>query len=137
MVTSRYFILMILVVVVAVFGYRFNAYVLEKDYTILANTICDPLTESCFVADCDPDEDSDCDISPYKKVEILAHEAPACLLEHTCEQFACSTESCVVTECSEEDLEEGEVCALVTDTLLEEGTNVMESDDEQDEQQPE
>ena len=73
---------------------------------------CDPTEKSCFVSDCSVDNDPECDVSPYMKVEINAHQAPKCLEEHTCEAFVCTEEleSCSITYCSEDTIEEGEIC---------------------------
>lgn len=110
--STRYFIILSMVVILGIVGYRYYHYVVKGDYVVLANVSCDPAVESCFVADCSPDEDPECDDTPYKKVEVLSAEAPGCLKEHTCEVFECTSESCSVTECSEDALEDGEVCAV-------------------------
>jgi hypothetical protein len=63
------------------------------------------------VSDCSPEEDLECDSSPYKRVEILKSDAPSCLEEHTCDSFSCSgIENCSITLCSEDELEDGEKC---------------------------
>lgn len=90
--------------------FRFDQYVKQGNYTILATTVCDPTTQECFVADCDASDEL-CDKTPYQKVSILAADAPICLKEYSCETFSCGMiDSCVSNPCSEETLEEGEVC---------------------------
>jgi hypothetical protein len=109
--STRYFLAISLTAVLAIIGYRYYQYVIERDFIVVANVSCDPAAESCFVADCDP-EDSECDASPYKKIELVSAEAPHCIEEHTCEDFSCTSDSCSVTECSEDTVEEGETCLL-------------------------
>lgn len=92
-------------------GYRFYGYMVQKDYVLYVNTACDPNTEACF----DPNTDASVDETPYKKVEITAKFAPACLGEHSCEEeFTCDSVSeqanCSITYCSEDTLEDGEQC---------------------------
>lgn len=105
-----------LVVLAAVFssviGYRYFDYVIAEKFLLAVNAPCDPASERCFVYDCSPEDDPECDGTPYKKVEIRAHDAPACLLEHACESFACSgrEESCSVSYCEAETMEEWEIC---------------------------
>lgn len=90
---------------------RYYSYFVTQDFIIYANVICDTNVEACFVSDCIPGEDLGCDGLPYKKIEILANEAPKCILEHTCETFSCENyPSCVVTYCSADVIEDGEAC---------------------------
>lgn len=72
---------------------------------------CNPEIEKCFVSDCSSEDDPECDLTPYKKVEILAKEAPSCLEEHSCESFGCNQiKSCSITYCDNKSKEEGEIC---------------------------
>lgn len=109
---SKTFLLFIFILVLLVSVTRFYQYKVNDNYVLLANVACDPEVESCFVWDCDLDE-PDCDRSSYKKVEILASEAPACLEEHGCENFSCDySSSCKVIECADVYLEEWEICIM-------------------------
>ena len=99
-----------LLVIFGVFVYRYDQYLLKKNYQIDAQVPCDPSQEQCFVADCAKD-DPECDTTPYKKVEVLASEAPSCLTEENCTVFSCSTASCKITTCNDSTLEAGEVCS--------------------------
>ena len=118
---------MILVVV----WYRFENYIGDNNFYLYVSTSCNPEIESCFVVDCSEDEEG-CDTTPYKRVEILKSEAPACLEEHSCEDFSCDVDSdCTITTCSEENTEEWEVCSEIVGTH-EVDTN--EATDENEEQ---
>lgn len=98
-------------VIFAIVWYRYDQYVVQRNFIIHAAAPCDSSEGTCFVADCSPEDDETCDLTPYKKVELLANKAPACLEEHTCASFACAAiDSCTETYCDEESLEEGEVC---------------------------
>ena len=89
---------------------RFDQYYLKKNFLLKVNTGCNPASEQCFVSDCSA-ADPECDQSPYKKIEILAAQAPACLEEHQCQTFSCGGLSqCQVTYCSTGTMEEGERC---------------------------
>lgn len=108
---TKFFLVVLLVLILIVVGYRYKQYYLDRNFLIEVNTVCDIESENCFVADCSIEEDPDCDDTPYKKVKILANEAPACLEEHTCEVFSCEEkENCSVIYCSDESLEDGERC---------------------------
>lgn len=97
--------------IVAVIGYRFDQYQLRHNYLVDANVPCNPATEKCFASDCSPKDDLSCDTSPYKKVEIRASAAPACMEEHTCSTFECAPGTdCSVTYCSADALDSGEKC---------------------------
>jgi len=121
----RTFLIFILILLSGIVAYRFYQYVILHNFTVISHTSCDVTRDSCFVMDCSPEEDgADCDIEPYEKVDIMAYEAPQCLLEHTCELFSCDGKaSCSITFCSEETLQEGEVCAVIEipEPVVEEG----------------
>lgn len=108
---SRYLLLLALLAIVGIAGYRYEQYVLARNFLMEVQVPCDPASEACFALACDS-EDEECDTTPYKKVEVLASEAPACAEEHTCEAFTCSGDSCSETYCAEDTLEEGEQCVI-------------------------
>lgn len=106
-------LILIILVLLAVIVYRYDQYVLKKNFLLNIATACDPSFESCFVVDCSPEEDEECDQTPYKKIEIRASEAPMCLQEHSCDTFECEPgTSCVASYCSDDALEEGEICSM-------------------------
>ena len=94
-----------------ILGFRYHQYIISENFILYLNGPCDVSIESCFVWDCDI-LDPECDASPYKKIEIIAKDAPACLEEHVCEEFSCNgLDNCRATYCSEDTLEEEERCA--------------------------
>lgn len=107
-----YLLVIIITALIIVIVYRYDQYVIRDNFVLTAAVVCDFSTEKCFVADCDT-EDPLCDARPYKKVSILASEAPECVQEHSCEMFQCAPgTSCEITYCSESSLEDGEICLL-------------------------
>jgi len=108
-----YVLLLIIGALLVVVAYRYEGYVHLRDFTLVVNGPCDPETHNCFVSDCSPDDDPDCDTTPYDKVEITDNQAPACLEEHTCAEFSCpaDAEDCSVTYCAADALEDGEACS--------------------------
>lgn len=110
-----------IVVIALIVWHRFDEYVLKHNFFVHAAVPCDPSEGTCFVADCSPEEDEECDVSPYKKIDVLSSIAPACIEEHTCEAFACTPGTdCTETFCDDETLEDGEVCLVPEEEVLEE-----------------
>lgn len=101
-----------LIAILGIVWYRYDQYVVQRNFITYAAVPCSEEEGTCFVMDCSPEEDEECDLSPYKKIEVLASEAPKCIEEHTCESFACASgsETCTETFCSDETLEDGEAC---------------------------
>lgn len=103
------FCLLILVII----GVRYNDYEMRRNFFLDVNTSCDAGSQNCFVSDCSPDSDPGCPPGPYEKIHISAKDAPGCLEEHACTDFSCgSIESCSVTYCSDDALEDGESCSV-------------------------
>lgn len=104
-------ILGVLILLVVV-GYRYEQYVISRNFIIQVNTSCDPAKENCFISDCSPEDDLSCPDGPYKKVEILSADAPRCLQEHQCTEFTCDgIRDCKITYCAADILEDGESCS--------------------------
>jgi len=104
---SALFILLLIAVVV-----RFYEYKVDRNFLIFSFIECDPTTNDCFVENCSPQVDSECNPSPYAKIAIPGYIAPECLAEHTCESFVCSQENgCIIDYCTEEVTEEWETCS--------------------------
>jgi len=101
-----------LIIIFGIVWYRYDQYVLKRNFITYAAVPCSEEEGTCFVMDCSPEEDEECDQTPYKKIELLSSEAPKCVEEHVCESFACPADSttCTETYCSDDTLEEGEVC---------------------------
>lgn len=108
--SSKYIFAIIFVLFCVTVGYRYYQYMVKKNFILEVNVACDPAIENCFKADCVATS-PDCDTTTYKKVSILAHDAPKCLEEHNCEGFTCDgIASCSITSCSADTLVDGEVC---------------------------
>ena len=110
---TKYFIYFAILITLVVIFYGYQQYIVDKNFLIDVNTVCNPKTENCFVSDCSPKTDSECDITPYKKIEVLDIYAPKCLEEHNCSVFSCDNKNesdCSVTYCSSDTLEDGEKC---------------------------
>lgn len=106
--STKLTIIFIFLSLFVVMVYRYYDYVFDKNFVLMMNTKCDPSRELCFSTD---DPSLDFDKGPYKKIEILAKDAPACLEEHTCENFSCAgIKSCTETFCSSQNITEGEKC---------------------------
>jgi len=108
---ANWLIIVVVLILLAVVGYRFEQYYVLKNFILEVNTSCDSSTDKCFVMACEAGS-SDCDTSHYKKVEIVARDAPKCLEEHSCDNFLCSngSDKCSITYCSENALSDGETC---------------------------
>jgi len=97
-------------------GVTYYRYVIQRDYLIFAHAPCDPKTESCFYYECEED-DLECEIEYYKKIEKKAFNIELCDSEDPeCQPLVCKEgeADCEITSCSEENLEEGELCSVAT-----------------------
>ena len=109
--TKLFLALIILATLLVVFN-RYQQYIINRNFVLNIDTVCSPDIEKCFTMDCSPADDPECDDTPYKKVEILEINAPKCLEEHNCSDFACDPGDilCSITFCSDNVLEDGEKC---------------------------
>ncbi len=108
---SKHFLIFLAIAVLVVVGHSFLRYKVSEDFILTGAIECDIESESCFIADCSP-EDPECDLTPYKKIQVDARNAPSCLYENDCENFVCvESGGCVETLCSEESHEDGEQCS--------------------------
>lgn len=126
-----FFLFIFGVLVLSLFVYK--KYFLDRDYTIFAEIPCDPITESCFVSVCDPEEE-ECtgsveeDTMYSKKIEKHAGLIPLC---------DPNTEGCVVDQCDAESTNCGVIlcnvnedeCSLPEDFLVSE--ELLENTDEE------
>ena len=110
--TPTFLLAISLLIILGIVWYRYDQYVVQNNFITYAAVPCSEEEGTCFVMDCTLGVDEGCDLTPYKKVELLASEAPKCVEEHTCEAFSCveGSETCTETFCSEETLEDGETC---------------------------
>ena len=93
-----------------VVGYRYKEYVLDKNFILEVNTLCDQNSGNCFTSS---SSDLNFGQNPYKKIKILASYAPKCLEEHSCESFICpanKNSECEITYCSNDTKTDGEEC---------------------------
>jgi hypothetical protein len=92
-------------------GNNFYRYYIIKNYSVHVFVKCDPEKHSCFTADPDT-ADPAFQNKFYAKVEMLSTNAPACLEEHTCEDFSCDELAgpCNIEYCSSDTISDGENC---------------------------
>jgi len=108
--TSSKIILGILAaLLVFIIGFKYNDYFIGQNYLTVNAVSCDPETEECFQYDCtDWCDDVGSlifyDGTPYKKLKIMAYDAPVCLEDMTCLDFTCADTDapCETIYCSEE-----------------------------------
>jgi len=99
-------------------GASYYKYFVAKDYFVKMETECDPMSEVCFVFECDPESDPECPaeveerVSYYKYVNKKAFAIPLCDPENEeCASLQCSAdEDCEEIFCSEETVDEGTTC---------------------------
>lgn len=124
-------------IILLVFGvtiFTYYKYVLAKEYKVTAQVPCDPTIESCFVYECDP-ENEECsdedDPEPffYAILQRKARFIPLCNP---------SQESCEVAQCEEDEVEckrvlcdheNDEQCAIPEDF---QGEELLQGDGESD-----
>lgn len=112
-----YLITIVLFAILLVAAYRYQQYIVDRAFLLKADTACDLAAHSCFASNCSPADDPACDPAPYEKVEVLAHDAPACLEEHTCDAFICEgRRDCAINYCTADAVQDGERCTTATST---------------------
>lgn len=130
---SRYLFLFVVLAILAVGAYKYKAFVIDRNFDILAHVTCDPQSESCFVADCSPEDDPECDITPYKKVLKSAKNIEECGPSEECPELSCDENEvgCTTTYCSSETIDEDEICAetIVNPIEPEESPDAQESEE--------
>ena len=121
-----------IIVILGIAWYRYDQYVVKRNFITYAAVPCSAEEGTCFVMDCSPEEDEDCDITPYKKVEVLASEAPKCIEEHMCESFTCplGSATCTETFCADDTLEDGEACQIPEPIVEEEVVETLDEEQE-------
>lgn len=110
-ISSKYFLSLVFILFLVLTGYRYYQYMIERNFTLDINTICDSKVNSCFSAS----EDLSYGQNPYEKVAVTARYAPVCLEEHNCDSFSCPSvlvknSVCEITYCSDDTKEDGEEC---------------------------
>lgn len=119
---SRLFFLLLALVITASVALTYFRYVIANDYTVQAQTDCDPESEKCFIWKCDPasnEEGEKCtgnpeeDIWYYKIVRRNAKNIPLCNPnDENCLALVCEENEAECEEelCSAENVPEGESC---------------------------
>ena len=107
----NYLIFAIIITIMFVGSYRYYQYMIERNFIISVNTICDQQNESCFSSSPDLSYGQ----NPYKKITLTANYAPKCLEEHNCDSFFCpsileKSSICEITYCTDDTKEDGEEC---------------------------
>lgn len=106
-----YFIAVIILIILLIGSYRYYQYMVERNFVIEVNTICDPQKDTCFSAT----DDLSYGQNPYEKLTLTARYVSQCLEEHTCNSFSCprvleKSSICEVTYCSDDTKIDGEEC---------------------------
>ncbi|MBI5133823.1 MAG: hypothetical protein HZA81_00315 [Candidatus Taylorbacteria bacterium] len=113
-IKSKIITALFVLLLIGVSVWKYKVFIVDRDFTIYGTSSCDLFNESCFAMDCS-ESDPECDLTPYKKIEKMAYNVPRCGPLEECDELTCSQEEegCYMTSCSEESLEEGEVCITV------------------------
>ena len=128
---SKILIGLFILFVIAAGVWKYHSFFVERDFVIYTWVSCDTTTESCFAMECE-EGDEECDDWAYKKMEIPASETPYCdpYVDEECPEPVCEVGSdCIEILCSEETLEEGEMCLAIEPEEEESGTENEETQD--------
>jgi len=109
---NKIFFIILSILISLSIGMTFYRIVILKNYQIVAEVSCDPITEKCFIGECDADE-----CSYYKKISKKANDIAIC--ESTIEKNGCNGElsctagetSCSYTFCDPSNISEDEKCS--------------------------
>lgn len=119
--SSKIILIVVAVVIVLIAGFKYDQYMVRKDFMMVSLIPCTPEEGTCFVRDCGgiASAVAGCDGAPYKKILLHASYMPPCLEDQDCpEDMPCPAgdTSCSFIFCSDETLDEDESC-------LEEGSS--------------
>ena len=108
--TAIYYFVFLFCLIAIVVANRYEQYVVRENFTLTLTSSCEPASEQCF----DPNSAAGIALfedTPYKKVTIIARNAPPCLEEHTCSDFTCTgIAGCSITYCSPTNAADDEGC---------------------------
>ena len=110
---SKYLIWGFVLIFIAVAYHGYRVFFVERDFIINGTTECDPAFESCF-AWCE----EECEEDYYKKITKKSSNIAVCNeLFEECESLVCEPgeRGCKIIYCSEETVEESEICTNPTD----------------------
>ncbi len=102
---------LILVIFLGVLAFRFEEYLIARNYTLFAHVPCDASNTVCFSNICDYESDPECTEEIFSKVQISAREAPSCVVENNCDANICSHVSCIQLSCNSDNTEDYEKCS--------------------------
>jgi hypothetical protein len=106
------FVSLLLIFITFSIAAKYYKFAVAQDFYVSAELSCDTETESCFVWDCDL-EDEECDQTPYKYIWKYAANVPQCNpLSEDCDELTCEAdeEDCEIIYCSEDTVGEEEFC---------------------------
>lgn len=141
---SKVLLVVFFTLVVIATVWKYDTFILKRDYVVYDYVSCDLALGSCFAYEC-AEDDEECDDTPYQKIVKNASAIPLCTnyIEDACPELTCGAneEGCEIISCSDETLEDGEYCVdempLEEEELLEEEPAPTEEDASEEEAAPE
>lgn len=116
-IKSKIFFSLVVLFLIVFSAYKYDQYVVKRNFIVFQQVSCDNTTEECFVADCDV-ANPDCDVTPYKKIEKLASNIPFCTPDTECPELTCESGEigCTITLCSDDVVDSGEKCLPIQES---------------------
>jgi len=140
---SKILLIVFVLILAGAVSATFVKYVIFQDYVVEISIDCDPMEESCFRYECDPEweectGDPQEDVSFYKLLTRKAYNMPECdpespdCLWDQCppNEKYCEIADCVPEELTEDDAEWGITCAGREEYLEEFPKSMMMEEDE-------
>ncbi|MDD5083734.1 MAG: hypothetical protein PHT88_02205 [Candidatus Moranbacteria bacterium] len=131
--SKKFFVLLALIAIFSA-GFSYYRFIYSLTYDVSVGVACDPKTQSCFVAQCDP-EAEECtgdpteDTSYYAILHKEARNMPDCdPNDDACQAMLVCQEGerkCSVTYCDETTVAQGERCSDESDIVPEEEEEVL------------
>lgn len=110
---SKWFIVFIVLSVVAVIASSFYTFYFKKNYDFIIETSCDPSLEVCFERDCtNPDDCPPNGLSNFKRFSLNANDFSKCTNEDCTESCMTGLIECVQLECVPDPIY-GETCTTL------------------------
>jgi hypothetical protein len=104
--SSRNFLFILCMVFLCIIVLGYTKIYIQNNYKVFKVSECDSLNESCFVSDCQ-ENDSSCDLTPYKKIEIPSQYAGG---DYDSLECTSKQPECLNISCNSETIELGERC---------------------------
>lgn len=139
---SKIFFIVLVLIIVGSVAVTYWRIMIKQDYTIEAQTDCDPYTEACFVWRCDPESniegescvgDSEKDIWYFKVIQRNASRIPLCdPNDENCDALICSDNEpeCGYVFCTEDNME-AQYATACNDPIVYTEENPMEEECDQ------